>query len=374
MNPLFSDIDLVIVAAGRGERLNAAQPKALVPLLGKRLIDWTLENLAGLGWDSVTVVAPDEFDTGIPCMIVGGGTTRAQSVQNGVSVGTAPYVVIHDAARPFTPIESLEKLCQTIKEGAISASLASPVADTLTRGDGERVDRRDLWALQTPQGFERIALGNAFNDLKNNDFTDETALIQQHLDLYPTLIPSSSDNFKITYPDDLKRAERLLLARHSDTRTGFGYDVHRFTDGDFVTLGGVRISHNRGILAHSDGDVILHALSDALYGTIADHDIGHHFPPNKAHTENMDSRDILKAAGQAVAAKGGVISHIDVMVLAEAPKLSPHRDAIRQSIADTLFIDISKVSVKATTMETLGFIGREEGLAAQAVVTCRFSV
>ncbi len=372
MNNRFSDIDLIIVAAGKGERLSAATPKALVPLMGKRLIDWTMDNLAHLGWESVTVVAPDDFDTDIPCMIVGGGATRAQSVQNGLSVGTAPYVVIHDAARPFTPIEPLKLLCEAIKAGATSACLAAPVTDSLARGDGERVDRRDLWALQTPQGFERNALINAFNTLKDKDFTDETALIQQHIGLAPTMIPASSDNFKITYPDDLKRAERLFMARHNDVRVGLGYDVHRFTDGDHVTLGGVKMPHDQGILAHSDGDVILHALSDALYGTIADHDIGHHFPPGKAETAGMESKDILRAAAKAVAAQGGLIAHIDIMVLSEAPKLSPHRDAIRQSIADTLFIDISRVAVKATTMETMGFIGRREGLAAQVVATVRF--
>jgi len=372
MNTLFSDIDLVIVAAGRGERLGSPLPKALVPLLGKRLIDWTMEAIATLGWASVTVVAPDEFDTDIPCMIVGGGATRGQSVRNGLSVGTAPYVVIHDAARPFVPLGAIEQLCETIKSGASSACLATPITDSLARGNGERVDRRDLWALQTPQGFERNALISAFNELKNKEFTDETALIQAYNGFAPAYIPASSDNFKVTYPDDLKRAERLLLSRHGDTRTGFGYDVHRFTDGDHVTLGGVIIPHDQGILAHSDGDVLLHALSDALYGTIADHDIGYHFPPGHAETADMDSRDILRAAAKAVTAKGGIITHIDMMVLSEAPKMSPHRDAIRQSIADILFMDTSRVAVKATTMETMGFIGRREGLAAQAVVTVRF--
>lgn len=372
MNNMFSDIDLVIVAAGRGERLGSALPKALVPLLGKRLIDWTMESLAHLGWASVTVVAPDEFDTEIPCMIVGGGNTRGQSVRNGLSVGTAPYVLIHDAARPFVPITAIEQLCSTIKSGAVSACLAAPITDSLARGNGERVDRRDLWALQTPQGFERDTLTNAFKSLNNKEFTDETALVQAYNGFAPAYIPASSDNFKITYPDDLNRAERLLISRHGDVRTGFGYDVHRFTDGDHITLGGVKIPHDQGILAHSDGDVLLHALSDALYGTIADHDIGYHFPPGKSETANMDSRDILKAAARAVTAKGGIISHIDMMMLCEAPKLSPHRDTIRTSIADILFMDVSRIALKATTMEQMGFIGRREGLAAQVVVTVRF--
>ena len=368
-----NDVDLVIVAAGKGERLGFDVPKALVPLLGRRLIDWTLDRLLPMNqWASVTIVSPQAGFTADHCHIVEGGSSRAASVQNGLQPGTAPYVIIHDAARMFPDHEAVQNLIRTLKEGAQSASLASPVRDSLIRGSGAAVDRRDLWSLQTPQGFERALLEQAFAGMKDRDLTDETALIKDFAGLSPTLIPAPADNFKITYPEDLRMAETILLAKHNDIRVGTGYDVHAFEKGDHVTLGGVKIPHNKGIKAHSDGDVLFHALADALYGTCADHDIGHHFPPNKSETANMDSRRIVEAARNTVLVRGGVIAHADVMVLSEAPKLSPHRDTIRASIADALQIDMNRVSVKATTMEKLGFIGREEGLAAQATVTVRF--
>lgn len=368
-----SSVDLVIVAAGRGTRLGYDTPKAFVPLLGKRLIDWTLEALHPVApWASVTVVAPDEDAEIDGATIVRGGKTRGESVLSGLNVGCAPYVLVHDAARITPDKNDVQQLIRVLLDGAPSASLASPVRDSLRRGDGTPIDRRDLWALQTPQGFERRTLEESFEQVTQRDFTDETALVQAALGVAPTLVPATADNMKITYQEDFKLAERLLLAAHNDVRTGFGYDVHAFEAGDHVTLGGVKIPHICGIKAHSDGDVVFHALADALYGTVADHDIGHHFPPGRTETANMDSRIIAEAARAAVLQQGGIITHVDVMVLAEAPKLAPHRDAMRNSIASALRIDPARVSVKATTTEKLGFIGRAEGLAAQCVATARF--
>lgn len=367
-------VDLIVVAGGKGERLGSGVPKAFTPLLGKPLVDWTLDALLPLAdWASVTVVAPPDVDwvrDGVE--VVSGGTTRAHSAHYGLNAGCAAYVLIHDAARPFPPESGVKALLKALAEGAPSASLAAPVRDTLQRGDGSPVDRRDLWALQTPQGFQRGALEEAFSTCNDRDFTDETALINKALQIVPTLIPSQSNNLKITYPEDVQAAERVLLSRFADVRVGHGYDVHAFGPGDHVILGGIKIPHSQGVEAHSDGDVLAHALADALYGTLADQDIGAHFPPGKAETKGMDSALIVKAAKDAVLKRGGIIAHADLMLLAESPKLSPHRDAIRQTIAAWLGMGQDRVSVKATTTEKLGFIGRNEGLAAQAVVTVRF--
>lgn len=363
-----------MVAGGKGARMGARGPKAFMPLLGKPLLDWTLDRLIPLyPWASVTVAAPDGVEwarEGVT--VVPGGATRAESVQLALNAGCATYVLIHDAARVFPSADAIADLIRVMNEGAPSATLAAPIRDALQRGDGQTVDRRDLWALQTPQGFQRNALEEAHEKIRDRDLTDETVLLNKALGIAPTLVPAPIDNLKITYPEDLKIAESLLLSRFADIRTGIGYDVHAFGPGNFVTLGGIKIDHNQGVVAHSDGDVLAHALADAIYGTLADHDIGHHFPPGKAHTKDMDSARIVQAARTALAKRGGIVAHADLMLLAESPKLAPHRDRIRTNIADWLGIGVDRVSIKATTTEKLGYIGRGEGLAAQAVVTVRF--
>ncbi len=374
----FNDVDLIIVAGGQGARLGSDIPKAFLPLFGQRIIDRTLSAFKGLDFASIIVVCPHEMATEHMSMhndavkTCVGGKTRAESVFNGLQHSFAKYVLVHDGARPFVDVSKLPDMVDGLRAGAMSTSYAAPITDSLVRGAGESVDRRDLWALQTPQGFDRDMLFDVLEDTTDFEHGDETKLLSEYKEINPTLIPSSSDNFKITYPEDFARAEKLLLANYHDVRVGTGYDVHRFESGDHIIIGGVRVAHDRGIAAHSDGDVVFHALSDALYGAIADHDIGHHFSNMSKDTQNMDSVHILKAAHQAVQNKNGILCHLDVTILAEEPKMSPHRDAMRQSISDALNIQINRVSIKATTMEKMDSIGKSEGLGAMCNVTVRF--
>ncbi len=367
------DTDLIIVAGGAGARLGCDIPKAFMPLFGKRIIDRTLQAFNGYDFASIIIVCPEDIDfndQNIKTCV--GGKTRGESVFNGLQHSFAKYVFVHDAARPFADTSKLSDMIEALRAGAISTSYAAPVTDSLVRGMGESVDRRDLWALQTPQGFDRDMLFDVFEDTTDFDMGDETKLMSEYKEINPTLIPSSSDNFKITYPEDFARAEKLIVSSFYDVRVGQGFDVHRFCDGDHITIAGIKIPHNKGIEAHSDGDVVFHALSDALYGTISDHDIGHHFSNMSDNTKNMDSIHILQAAHQAVQNKNGILCHLDVTILAEEPKMSPFRDHMRQSISNALNIQIDRVSIKATTMEKMDSIGKSEGIGAMCNVTVRF--
>jgi 2-C-methyl-D-erythritol 4-phosphate cytidylyltransferase/2-C-methyl-D-erythritol 2,4-cyclodiphosphate synthase len=312
--------------------------------------------------------------------VVAGGATRQRSVLNGLRAlqpETPARVLIHDGARPFVTADILDRVLEAL-DRAPAAIAALPVADTLKRAgaDGRiaaTIDRAGLWRAQTPQGFRYdaiLAAHEAAAAAGRGDLTDDAA-VAEWAGLAIELVQGSEANVKLTTAEDVARAAQIaqLPTAITDVRTGQGFDVHRFTAGDHVWLCGLRIPHAYALEGHSDADVGLHALTDALLGAIGDGDIGQHFPPGDPTWRAAASDQFLADAARRVRARGGTISHVDVTILCEAPKVAPHREAMRNHIADILAIDVVRVGVKATTTEGLGFTGRREGIAAMAVAT-----
>ncbi len=387
----------LIVAAGRGVRVaDAGLPKQYLDLAGKPVLRRTLDLFAHRAdVDRIQVVihpgdrflydrAAVGYGPGL-APPVGGGATRQISVLAGLEA-LAPFdpdrVLIHDAARPFTPADAI---------GAVIAALASspgaiavqPVTDTIKRGQGNgpivgTVPRDGLWRAQTPQGFHFRSILDAHRrarDAGSTGFTDDAALAEW-AGLEVVLVPVEGLNMKITTPEDVTLARAMLTQPFSvaetctlETRIGNGFDVHRFASGDHVWLCGHRIPHSASLEGHSDADVGLHALTDAVLGAIGDGDIGQHFPPSDPQWKGAASHHFLADAVRRVRARGGRIVNADVTLLCEAPKIAPHRDAMRARLAEILGITIDRVGVKATTTEGLGFTGRREGIAAMAVAT-----
>jgi 2-C-methyl-D-erythritol 4-phosphate cytidylyltransferase/2-C-methyl-D-erythritol 2,4-cyclodiphosphate synthase len=292
--------------------------------------------------------------------------------------GRGPDIVlVHDAARPFC---SSALVSRAIVAGAEmgAAVPALEVTDTIKRIDPDgrvagTVDRRQLRAVQTPQAFAFQPLLDAHRRAHRegrDDFTDDAALAEW-AGLQVTTFEGESGNVKLTTDEDFARAEARRIASLTDLRTGSGFDVHAFGDGDHVMLGGVRIAHDRGLTGHSDADVALHAIVDAILGALADGDIGKHFSPNDPRWRGASSDQFLKFAVERVIKRGGKIAHIDLTIICEAPRIGPHRDAMRQRIAQIANIAVERVAVKATTSEQLGFTGRREGIAAMATATIR---
>jgi len=373
----------LIVAAGRGTRAGAGLPKQYRPLGGVPLLRHTLAAFCGHPMIdlTLTVIHPDDtalFRTasqGLPQQVafVPGGASRQASVLAGLEALTAhepTHVLIHDGARPFVSPTLIDAVLRGL-ETADGALPALAVIDTLRRDlagkAGETVSRDGLVRAQTPQGFRFDAILAAHRAAPHDRFTDDVAIAAEAA-LQTVLVPGAEENFKVTEAQDFIRAERHL-SQLRETRTGSGFDVHRFCDGDHVTLCGVTIPHTHGLLGHSDADVGLHSLTDALLGAIGAGDIGDHFPPSDMQWKGATSDIFLAHAGQLVRARGGQINNLDVTLICEAPKIGPHRDAMRQKIAEILQVDVSRVSVKATTTEALGFTGRREGIAAQAIAT-----
>lgn len=385
---------IIIVAAGRSVRLGGEQPKQYRMLGGKTVLERTLACfVSSPEIDAVQVVIhPDDLvsyntviekiasETGKILPPVFGGETRQESVHAGLLTLTSnDIILVHDAARPFVSNELLKRAL-TVIQGKVAAIPGLLVTDTIKRvnTDGlvlETLPRETMRTIQTPQVFEREALLNAHNRARHagfNAFTDDGALMEWAG--YPVFIfDGATENIKLTYEIDFKISEHRLQEDKEMmiSRTGIGYDVHVFTEGNHVWLGGIKIPHDQGILAHSDGDVVLHALTDAVLGAICDGDIGTHFPPSDAQWRGASSDQFLKFACDRVRQRGGIIDHMDCMLLCEAPRLSPHREEMRERIAEIAGISPSRVSIKATTMEKMGFIGRKEGLAAQAVASIR---
>ncbi|MEQ8194867.1 MAG: bifunctional 2-C-methyl-D-erythritol 4-phosphate cytidylyltransferase/2-C-methyl-D-erythritol 2,4-cyclodiphosphate synthase [Rhodospirillales bacterium] len=373
----------LIVAAGRGSRFGGELPKQYTLLAGEPVLRHTVSAfLHHPRIDSVRVVIHrddrDLYDRAVgPLDLlepVGGGATRQDSVRLGLesleAVG-AETVLIHDAARPFVDRALIGRVLDSLRDypGAIPAVA---VSDTLKRGSdsviGETVARDDLWRAQTPQGFRYADIMAAHRRLAGETLTDDAALLER-LGQPVGMVEGSEDNFKITTAADLERAERLIGG--GDIRTGFGFDVHRFAPGDQVMLCGIAIPHDQGLAGHSDADVGLHALTDAILGAVGEGDIGVHFPPSDARWRGAPSDIFLAHARDLAAAKGGSIVNADVTLICERPKVSPHRFAMAARIAEILRIDPSRVNIKGTTTEGLGFTGRGEGIAAQAVATIR---
>jgi len=400
----------VIVAAGRGTRLSDADgslPKQYRLLCGKQILTRTLAAflehpgihhvlpVIGQDDDALFAAALEGLDAALlpKCLApVKGGETRQASVFNGLRAlqGPAPdCVLVHDAARPLVSAAILNRTLAALDDGAQAVLTAIPVVDTLKRVSDTAaplttLDRTGLWAAQTPQGFPFKAILDAHSEAAHagrSDFTDDTA-VMEWTGAPVQIIEGEQDNFKITTAGDLGRAERILsmtkptsqtpsLLALPDIRVGSGYDVHAFEDGDAVILGGVSIQHTKRLKGHSDADVVLHAITDAVLGSIADGDIGAHFPPSDPQWKGAASDQFLIDAVRRVRDRGGRLAHIDVTIVCESPKIGPHRPGIRASIAAICDLPAGRVSVKATTSEKLGFTGRSEGIAAMATVTVR---
>lgn len=375
----------LVLAGGSGSRFGGEIPKQYQMLGDRMVLRHAVDAfLAHPLVDDVRVVLRPEdkplYDGAFAHVSllapVNGGTTRQESTCLGLESlkDVAPdYVLIHDGARPFPDAGIIERTLEALRDnpGAIPAL---PVNDTLKRTstDGNRiadtVDRSGLWRAQTPQAFRYPDILDAHDKARGNEMTDD-AMIAEKAGLPVALVMGAEENFKITTPEDMDRAFRFLAGRPVVSRVGFGYDVHQFCDGDHVMLCGVRIPHEKALEGHSDADAGLHALTDALLGAIGDGDIGAHFPPSDPQWRDADSADFLRHAGTLIAERQGAIANVDVTLICESPKIGPHREVMRQRIADILSIGISAVSVKATTTEGLGFTGRREGIAAQAVAS-----
>jgi 2-C-methyl-D-erythritol 4-phosphate cytidylyltransferase/2-C-methyl-D-erythritol 2,4-cyclodiphosphate synthase len=286
-------------------------------------------------------------------------------------------VLVHDAARPFISDTLIARAINAI-QGSAAAVPVIAISDTVKTVDAAgtvtgTADRAGLRLAQTPQAFAFAALLDAHRRAATagrEDFTDDAALAEW-AGLNVSTFEGETENIKLTSAEDFIRVETLKLANLSDIRTGFGFDVHPFTHGDHVTLGGVRVPHNRGLFGHSDADVILHALVDAILGALAEGDIGVHFPPADPQWLGASSDRFLAFAADRVRARRGLIAHLDVTVVCEAPRIGPHRDAIRSRIAEIAAIPVTRVGLKATTSEKMGFTGRGEGMAAFANATVR---
>ncbi len=375
----------LVVAAGRGTRLGGPGPKQYQDLAGAPMLRRTVRAfLDHPAVDAVRVVIHaddrDQHDAALADLEVlapvPGGESRQESVHLGLEslAAAAPdRVLIHDAARPFVEASTISAVVRALDESA-GAVPALALADSLKRvTDGRVVDtvpRDGLWRTQTPQGFRFAEILAAHRARAGAAFTDDSAVAEaEGLDV--VIVPAPESNFKITTEEDMARARAAVAPATAtvDVRVGNGFDVHRFTEGDTVMLCGVAVPHERGLLGHSDADVGLHALTDAILGAIGEGDIGQHFPPSDPEWRGASSDRFLAHAATLARAAGGEITHVDVTLMAERPKVGPHRAAMRQRIAEILAIPPERVSVKATTTEKLGFLGRREGIAAQATAT-----
>ncbi len=374
---------VIIVAAGSGSRLGGNMPKQYIKINGKTILRHTLDvfkNMEGLQ-DICVVINPEHktmFEKAILPPLGGadyvkfckGGNTRKDSVYNGIkelsNLKDEDIILVHDAARPFVKQSEIYDLLSVMQDYK-AASLATPVVDTL-RYDGEKatVSRDNLYAIQTPQAFHYGVLKHAHEQAGDKEYTDDTSLISE-MGIDVKFVKGSKGNFKITTSKDLTLVKRLFI---TETRTGQGFDVHRFdtVKAQSVRLCGIDIPHDKALKGHSDADVALHALTDAILGAIGEGDIGLHFPPSNNDFKNMDSAEFVKHALKLLHDKGGEVINTDITIICEAPKISPYRDEMVDKIVEITGISKTRINIKATTTEKLGFTGRGEGIAAQAIV------
>jgi 2-C-methyl-D-erythritol 4-phosphate cytidylyltransferase/2-C-methyl-D-erythritol 2,4-cyclodiphosphate synthase len=389
-----SSLAILIVAGGRGSRAGDGVPKQYRPLAGRTVLARTLEALhaAAPGAAIKVVIHADdvsyyessvaELSAPARARLVApsfGGATRQDSVRNGLEAlaPLAPDIVlIHDAARPFA---GAALVAQAILAASVhgAAIPGAPLADTVKEIDAAgfvvaTLDRARLRAVQTPQAFRFDLILDAHRAAAQaaRELTDD-AMVAEAAGHGVFVFEGEAANFKLTTPEDFARAMNQLLNDLPDIRTGQGYDVHAFGPGDCVWLGGVAIPHSHGLKGHSDADVLMHAIADAIFGALADGDIGAHFPPSDPRWKGAASSIFLAYAATRVRARGGMIAHVDATIVCEAPRIGPHRDAIRESLAKIMGLSLDRVSIKATTSERLGFTGRQEGMAALAVATVR---
>ncbi|MND90090.1 Bifunctional enzyme IspD/IspF [compost metagenome] len=368
----------IVVAAGSGSR--AGGDKQWRAVGDRPMVRWSVEALLAAGADSVIVVIAPSAETRAAEALAGlsgwqavvGGATRAASVQAGLAALEQPDdmpVLIHDAARPFLSATVIERLLDALND-AEGALPALPVADSLRRGvEGlviGGVERDGLWRAQTPQAFRLKTICDAYAAWTDTEAPTDEAAVVERAGGRVRLVEGDARLMKLTYPEDFAMAEALLPKTF---RTGQGFDVHRWGPGTSVWLCGVEIPHDQTLIGHSDADAGLHALTDAILGAIADGDIGDHFPPTDPQWKGASSDRFLVYAAERVTARGGRIVNVDVTLICEQPKVKPHRQAMRERLAELLSLPLDAVSVKATTTEALGFTGRGEGLAAQAAVS-----
>jgi 2-C-methyl-D-erythritol 4-phosphate cytidylyltransferase/2-C-methyl-D-erythritol 2,4-cyclodiphosphate synthase len=366
----------IIVAAGSGSRLGGAKPKQFQPICGKPMLLWSVEAMLRCNKiAAIAVVVPAHEQHRVRSMlphswsihVVAGGATRTDSVRAGLDVLdpiNPDHVLIHDAARPGLALDVIEELLAALND-ADAASPALPVADALKRTDTlQTVDRDGLVRVQTPQAFRWPAIIRAYASAPASA-VDDLALLEG-TGAKITLTPGRQALMKVTYPEDFALAEKIIGS--PALRLGTGFDVHGFEPGDAVILCGVRIPHTKKLEGHSDADAAWHALTDAILGALALGDIGDHFPPSDPQWKGTASRLFLQHAVKLANDRGYHIANADITILAERPKISPHREAMRLATAEAMNVSLDTVSVKATTTEKLGFVGREEGIAAQASV------
>jgi 2-C-methyl-D-erythritol 4-phosphate cytidylyltransferase / 2-C-methyl-D-erythritol 2,4-cyclodiphosphate synthase len=392
---LSNKVALLVVAGGRGVRLGADRPKQYLDCAGRPLIVHTLEALAASFPFRATIVAIHADDRALYEQAIGllttsaakalqapaiGGATRQQSVLAGLEAlapGEPDIVLIHDAARPFPSVELVARAIEAAERHGAAAP-GTPLSDTIKQVDGggrilATPARSGLRAVQTPQAFRFpliLAAHRRAAAAGVGDLTDDVA-VAEWVGAPAYVFEGDPANIKVTTMRDLSAIEARLTASSGETRVGQGFDVHAFAPGDHVWLCGLRIPHTARLSGHSDADVGLHALADALYGALAEGDIGQHFPPSDPKWKGTASKVFLAHAAERVRARSGVIVHLDATLICEAPKIGPHREAMRARIAEIASLDIGRVAVKATTSERLGFTGRGEGIACLATATVR---
>jgi len=381
---------LIIPAAGIGSRMQADIPKQYLVVNRKTILQHSVEALTGsidFGAVLLGLSPSDKYFQSLDqtfqacCQTYAGGAERADTVLAGLDAldgraSDADWVWVHDAARPLVTDQELQSLLARLQDSKSGALLALQATDTIKRAKDEQVlttlDRATLWRAQTPQVFRFAQLRDALRagiDAQQV-ITDESSAMEI-AGFSPDLVQGKPSNIKVTLPEDLESVRQALdtpkeITMLPDLRVGSGYDVHAFEEGDYVTLGGVQIPYSKGLKAHSDGDVLLHALCDALLGALALGDIGHHFPDTDEKWKGANSRTLLKGVLALVTTKGYSVANVDATIIAQAPKMAPHILQMRKCISDDLGIGLDRVSVKATTTEALGFTGRKEGIAVQA--------
>ncbi len=376
----------LVVAAGRGERFGAGLPKQYLPLAGKPVLRHSLERfLAHRGVAAVRVVIgagqADLYERATAGLVllppVEGGPSRQESVLLGLEsldLLEPTHVLIHDGARPLLSTALIGRVLAALETDEAALPVL-PVVDTLKRAEGEHLvagpDRQRLARAQTPQGFRFAPILAAHRAAAGGELTDDAA-VAEAAGIPVRRVEGEERNLKVTTRDDLTLAGLLLAGAPRAYRTGMGYDVHAFAEGRPMVLCGVRIPHERGLLGHSDADAALHAVTDALLGTIGAGDIGQHFPPSDERWRDCDSGVFLRHARGLVEAEGGRIENVDLVIVCERPKIGPHREAMTARLADLLGVAPGRVGIKATTSERMGFTGRGDGLVAQAVATVSF--
>ena len=376
-------VTALIVAAGSGTRMGGELPKQYRPIAGKAVLAHAVDALAshprvnavrvviGAGQEEMAQAALGARDIGD---VIIGGAERSDSVRAGLDAIGEGVVLVHDAARPFCPHDVIDRLLDALERGDGAVPVLG-VSDTLARGAGqlgEMVERNRLMRVQTPQAFHVEDLRYAMDESGKRSATDESTLLVA-AGLKVIAVEGSPMLDKLTTPADWERAEIMQAARLT-VRTGMGVDVHAFAGGGPIVMGGIEVPHDKGLAGHSDADVVLHSITDALLGAAGEGDIGLHFPPSDSQWKGANSDRFLAHAAALIRDRGGIIDHVDCTIICEAPKIGPHREAMRARIAEILQLKAGQVSIKATTTERLGFTGRGEGVAAQAVATIRMSI